>query len=904
MSAHVDNYWKNLFFTIVFLLFFSGIPFCFSQPTSSDTSVKDSANICRMTLKNGLRVVIVKNSLAPIVTTEMNYLVGSDETPEGFPGTAHALEHMMFRGSPGLSSSQLSEISALLGGNNNAQTQQMVTQYYFTVPAEDAGVALRIESIRMRGILCTDSLWEKERGAIKQEVAQDLSNPLYLYLNKLYPLMFSGTPYAYDALGSDSSFDKTTATHLKEFYSKWYVPNNAVLVIVGDIDPQKIVPDIRTNFEDIPSRNLPPKPVFKFSDIKNRRLSLPTDLPNGLVVIAYRFPGSNSSQYAAAQVLSDVFNSQRGKLYQLVINGKALSIQFDYEPLPEAGLGFLVAEFPKDSNPDILVRNIDSIINNELTYGIDTDLVQSAKIQEISEAEFMKNSIEGLASVWSDAVAIRGRKSPEEDLRAIQNVTMSDLNNCARTFIDSSHAIISILTPQPSGNQITQHAFGGKETFASKQTMGIKLPSWADSALGKISIPHSTLNPTVMKLQNGITLIVQPESISNTVSVYGRINSNPDIQQPIDKEGIAEIVDELFEFGSKSRDRISLVKSLDSIGAKMSVGATFSIQTLEQHFAKGMDLLADNLLHPRFPEDAFSIVRQKISFIVTGELQSPGYITNRAILHALLPKNDPELREPAPVKINAINLQDVIDYYNKVFRPDMTTIVVIGKISPTVAKEIVWKNFKEWKLTGLKPKIDLPTVPLNKATTIVIPNKSRVQDIVYLSQILTMKRSAPDYYALHLGNQIFGGSSFSAMLFQDLRVNNGLVYYARSQINVSKTRGSFLITYACDPDKVAKVKSMVDQDLKLMKDSLVQDNVLNQAKALLIREIPLSEGSQKSIASGLLKRSLDDLPLDEPVLAAKKYLKINSNDIKKAFTTWIHPENLAQIIEGPQPPQQ
>jgi zinc protease len=97
---------------------------------------------------------------------------------------------------------------------------------------------------------------------------------------------------------------------------------------------------------------------------------------------------------------------------------------------------------------------------------------------------------------------------------------------------------------------------------------------------------------------------------------------------------------------------------------------------------------------------------------------------------------------------------------------------------------------------------------------------------------------------------------------------------------------------------------MVDQDLKLMKDSLVQDNVLNQAKTLLIREIPLSEGSQKSIASGLLKRSLDDLPLDEPVLAAKKYLKINSNDIKKAFTTWIHPENLAQIIEGPQPPQQ
>lgn len=900
MSIRTEYYQNYLSTFFIVILFFIGLEYCLAEPVHPDTAnnIEDAGTVLRATLNNGLRVIIVKNSLAPVVTTEMNYLVGSDETPEGFPGTAHALEHMMFRGSPGLSSSQLSDIGALLGADNNAQTQQMVTQYYFTVPAVDLGVALRIESIRMRGILCTDSLWDKERGAIEQEVAQDLSNPLYLFSTKLYQLMFSGTPYENDALGSDSSFNRTSAADLKKFHSQWYVPNNAVLVIVGDVDPQSALSDVKRNFEEIPSRNLPSRPVFKFTEVKHQKLQMPTDLPNGLAVIAYRFPGSDNSQYAAALVLSDVLNSQRGKLYQLVTGGKALSIEFYYEPLPEGGIGFLVAEFPRDTNPEPLLQSIDSIINIELTKGFDPNLLQAAKLQKISVAEFQKNSIDGLASVWSEAVAVRGRSSPDEDLVAIQNVSVDDINHCARTFIDSAHSIVSVLTPRSSGQQITANSFRGAESFGSKQTKGVELPSWADSALGKLSVPHSTLNPVAMKLPNGITLIVQSESISNTVSVFGNIKSNPDLQQPANKEGVAILTDQLFEYGSKSRDRVSILKSLDSIGADMSVGSSFSLQILTQYFSKGVNLLADNLLHPGFPEEAFKTIQQKTFSDVAGERESPDYITHRAILNAILPKGDPQLREPVPEKIKALSLQDVKNYYSKVFRPDMAAIVVIGKISPAIAREIIWKNFKEWNATGAKPQTDLPAVPLNKGTAVVVPNKARVQSIVYLAEILNMKRSNPDYYSLQLGNQILGGSNFSARLFKDLRENSGLVYYVGSSVDFSKNRGSFLVTYACDPDNVAKVKSIVVQNLKLMRDSLVQNSELDEAKALLLRKIPLSEASVDRIAVGLLMRSVNALPLDEPVRAAEHYLKIDGADIKEAFSKRIFPENLAQIIEG------
>lgn len=893
---------RNPYKTIskTFLILFVFIA-CINVAFAKGENPKKDDSVLRATLENGLRVIIVKNDLAPVVTTELNYLVGADEVPKGFPGTAHALEHMMFRGSKGLNADQLADISAAMGGNFNADTRQNVTQYFFLVPSEDLDLALHVESIRMKSLLSTDSLWKNERGAIEQEVAQDLSNPQYVFYKKLLEAMFKGTPYAHDALGTKSSFDKTTGAMLKKFHESWYVPNNAVLVIVGKVDPQNALKDVKNLFGDIPNKKLPQRPEINLNPVKTDTLNLNTDLPYGLAVVSFRMPGTSDPDYAAAQILTDVLNNRRGDLYGLVPQGKALYAGFSLSGLPKSGLSFTVGVFPKGANSKKLLKEESDVLSKYLKKGFPKDLVLAAKNHEIANAEFRKNSILGLANAWSEAVAVDGNESPNAELDMLKKVTVEDVDRVARKYLNFNHAIYAILTPQESGKPISRKGFGGAESFAPKNPKAVELPEWAQNSIEQLKVPESVIHPVVDTLSNGIRLIIQPESISNSVSIYGEVKNNPDLEIPKGREGVSSVLSQLFSYGTTSLDRLAFQKALDDIGAHENAGANFRLEVPGKNIEKGVQLLADNLLHPALPEKYFKVVQTQTAREVAGELKSPDYLSHRAMWESLLPKNDPQLRHSTPGSIDSLSIKNVKEYYSKVFRPDLTTIVVAGNIDPKEAKQLIEKYFTGWKAQGLKPKTEYSPVPLNKPETTAVPDKSRIQDAVTLAENLELTRSNPEYYALQLGNRVLGGGFYASRFYKDLRENSGLVYYVSSRFNVGKTRATYMVSYGCDPPNVSKARSVIVRDLKEMQKTPVGEKELHQAKEIAVRTIQVSESSVGSIANGLLSRSINDLPLNEPTITAKKYLEMTSQEIRDAFSKWVHPDNFVQVSQGPNP---
>jgi zinc protease len=872
-----------------------------SATAAAAANIERSA-VVRATLPNGMRVVILRNSLAPVVTVEMNFLVGGDETPRGFPGMAHAQEHMAFRGCTGMNADQTAAIYAELGGRNNADTQQNITQYFATVPAADLEVALEAQAACLRGIDDSAQEWAQERGAIEQEVSRDLSNPTYKFIDRLNLDMFAGTPYAHDPLGTRPSFEATTAAMLKTFYDKWYSPSDAILVIVGDVDPDTALAKVRSLFGDIPRRPVPPRPVVHLLPVKSETFTLESNLPYVLGFIAYRFPGTDSPDYAASQVLADVLSSERGDLYGMVPAGKALAAQFGLsETYPKASVAFGLVALPAGEKAAAAITEMRGILADYARRGVPEDLVAAAKRGELASAEFERNSIPGLASVWSTALAAEGRNSPDEDIAAIERVTLADVNRVARVYLADANSITATLQPVPTGKPVATKGFGGAEEVTSAPTKPVALPPWAEASLAQLKLPADYIKVTDERLPNGIRLIVNSDAISPTVSVVGVVEHNFDLQTPPGKEGVSDLLNGLFSYGSQTLDRLAFQKALDDIAANENAGYRFSTAVLKEHFSRAVELLADNELHPALPQQAFDILQKRTAQFVAGNLESPQYRTSRALEVALIPAGDPTLREITPASVKDVSLADVKQFYAATIRPDMTTIVVSGDVTPEEARSVVERWFGAWTAQGPKPETTLPAIALNSATAVAVADPQAVQDSVVLAEQLQLNRFDPDYYALQLGNHVLGGGFYATRLYHDLRQVAGYVYTVGIGLDASKTRASYSVNYGCDPENVSKARALIQRDLEQMRTTNVTPDELHQAKALLLRQIPLSEASEEAVAMGLLGRAQIGLPLDEPILAAKRYYELDADQVRAAFAKLLRPDAFVQVVRGPAP---
>ncbi len=857
----------------------------------------------RATLTNGMQVVIIRNTLAPVATVEANFLVGGNETPEGFPGMAHAQEHMAFRGCTGMTADQTSAIYALLGGENNADTQQTITQYFETVPSGDVDVALEAQAACLKGIDDSDAEWNQERGAIEQEVQRDLSNPTYKFVDRLNGAIFAGTPYAHDPLGTKASFDATTGTMLKDFYTKWYSPSDMILIVVGDVDPAATITKIKSLYEGIPSHPVPARPQVNLQPFESQTFSIDSNLPYVLGFIAYRFPGTDSPDYAAVQILADVLGNERADLYgNLVPTGKALATEFGMaETYPKASVGYGAVALPASADATSAIAEMRQILTKYATDGVPQDLVDAAKRSEIAQAEFERNSIPGLADVWSNALAAEGRNSPEEDVDAIRKVTLADVNRVAKQYLLNASTITATLKPVNGGGPVAEKGYGGSETVTSAPTKPVELPDWAKGPLEQLEVPSNTLAVSDTTLANGIRLIVRTDSTTPTVTVLGEVKHEDDLQTPTGEDGVAGVLDGLYSYGTQSLDRLAFAKALDDIAADENAGFNFSLTVLKEYFSRGVELLADNELHPALPENAFLVTRQQTAQFVAGRNRSPGYQTSRALTLGLVPAGDPSLRETTPDTVTKLTLDEVKQYHDSTLRPDLTTMVVIGDVTADEAKTVIEQWFGNWKAAGAKPETDLKAIPVNPASASTVPDPEAVQDEVTLAEQLNLNRFDPDYYPLELGNHVLGGGFYATRLYHDLRQVNGYVYDVDVSLNAEKTRASYSVTYGCDPQNVSKARALIVRDLEQMRTQDVSPSELEQAKTLLLRHIPLSTASEESVARGLLARAVIGLPLDEPVRSAQIYMKLTADDVKNAFAKQLRTDNLVQVVRGPAP---
>ncbi|HTX56575.1 MAG TPA: pitrilysin family protein [Candidatus Acidoferrales bacterium] len=868
---------------------------CLAMPAGAE-----SLTVTRATLPDGLRVVVVHNPLAPVVSTVLNYEVGSDE--ETIAGEAHALEHMMFRGSATLSSSQLMDTVSLTGGDFDADTEDAITQFYFTVPSQYLEIALHLERSRASGLSLAPAQWASERKAITQEVTQDNSSAIYRLFTKMIGRMLGGTPYAKSTLGTVYDFAHNVNTpQLRAFYGTWYHPNNAVYVIVGDVDGPATIAKIKALWDDLPAAKLPPKPPVKLSPVLAHVYRDSSDEPYTIVLTGYRLPGYDSPDYAASEILQDVLSSQRGALYDLTASGKALYTGFEAQTFQKAAIGVAIGVVPVSVKPEIIDQEMRAVIDGYRKNGIPDDLVEAAKQREIAQLEFTANSIEDQAFEWSQAVAVQGLNSPDDMESAFERVTTADVDRVLRTYVNNERAVAAYAVPKNTGAMSTGGGGPGKENNMVPPSTHQPLPSWAQSILHNLNVPPKTLDPTSMTLANGIRLIVQPESITKTVVLEGEIENHPFVQEPLDQRGINELTTALFPFGTTTYDRVQYQAELDKISANVSAGTDFGVEVLAKDFDRGVQLLADDELHPAFDPDSFAIVKRQFVGQMQGEVTSPGYLTQVALANALYPVGDPYRARPTLESVGSLTLDDVKAWYASAYRPDLTTIVVIGDTTPDAARAVVEKYFGAWTAVGPKPQTHPPAVPPNKPSQVVVPAQGRVQSSVELVELNDLRRTDPGWAALQLANTALSGGFYSSILFHDLREVHGYVYSVSSAFAVGETRSSFHVDYACDPQNIVPAETAAIADLQRMRTTPLSQSDLLRAKALLLGDVPIHQASYDGVSSLFLDYAEKGLPLDQYELDARAYLDATAAQVQAAFAKWVRPDDFVRVVTGPGP---
>lgn len=403
-------------------------------------------------LSNGLKVIMLQNTKSPIVTFQVWYRAGSRNERLGKTGAAHVLEHMMFKGTPTVSGEEFSRLISENGGEENAFTSHDFAAYFETLRSDRIGVSIALESDRMRNLVLREEDFKTERMVVLEERRMRVDdNPQSSLMEQLDSAAFQSQPYGWPVIGWMGDLERLTLEDIQGFYSAYYNPGNAFIVIVGDFNKETLIPELEKAFGSIPGP--PPLEIYQIKDPPRsgeRRVWLERPSQLGQVIAAYNVPNLHERDAYVLEVIRAVLSAGKSaRLYdRLVRKGLALEALADYSLISQdPGLFYVAASYLPDKD----TAEVESALYDELeklkSTPVDTRELEKAKNQLESKFVFEQDSLFSLglglalyeiASDWRDI----GKYIP-----SIRGVTPEDIRRVASTYFTPRNRTVGILVP-------------------------------------------------------------------------------------------------------------------------------------------------------------------------------------------------------------------------------------------------------------------------------------------------------------------------------------------------------------------------------------------------------------------------------------------------------------------------
>lgn len=881
-------------------LFISLLPLPSAQAAVTDTAIEITFK--KFVLTNGLTLIVHEDRKAPIVAVNLWYHVGSKNEKPGKTGFAHLFEHLMFTGSDhfkgGGDQRAFFEAMERIGATDlNGTTSNDRTDFFENVPKNALDVALWIESDRMGHLLGSidQARLDTQRGVVQNEKRQGENQPYgvteELIVKGTAPV---GHPYSWSVIGSMEDLGAASLADVKEWFTNYYGAANTVLVLAGDIDADTALKQVERYFGEIPAG----PPVARYQSwvpqIGGTRREVVADrVPHARLYKVWNIPPYGEADNVYLDLVSDVMAAGKSsRLYKRLVYDEQIATEVSASVSPNeiSGQFMIVAT----ARPGVDLARIEKAIDEEMTRflakGPTTAELQRAKAGKI--AGFVRG-IERIGGFGgkSDVLAMNEtyRGDPgfyQTPLKFTREATVKDLQSAAKQWLTDDVYILEVLPYADYGT-------------TSSTVDRSKLPTpGADPEVKFPAFQRATL-------ANGLKIILVERHSLPLVQFSLQLDAGYAADQ-FAIPGTAKLTLQMLDEGTARRTSLQISDELASLGANLGARSSLdvssvSLSTLTSTLNRALDVYADVILNPAFPEADFRRLQKQLLAGIQQEKSEPFGLALR-VFPKLLYGNGHAYGNPlsgsgTEASIGKLTAADLRKFHATWFKPNHATLIIVGD---TTLKEIVpklEKLFARWK-PGAVPAKNLATVePQKKSSVYLIDRPGAIQSVILAGHV-GLPKSDPDNIAVETMNTVLGGT-FTSRVNLNLREDKHWTYGAGTVPLAARGQGPFVAYAPVQTDKTKESMIEMDKELRgILGPRPITAQELSTAQKNQTLSLP---GQWETI--GAVGGSLDELvafglPEDYFTTYPDKVRALTANDLTKAAQKAVHPDQLVWVVIG------
>jgi zinc protease len=891
-----------------------------SAPTLSAPAAPPAAALPRIafdktTLPNGLEVILIEDHRLPIVAVNIWYHVGPANEAPGLTGFAHLFEHMMFAATRHLPRGLADRLLEGAGAtDSNGSTDYDRTNYYDTVPSNQLELALWVHADRMGYLLdvLDQTALSNQQDVVRNERRQSVENRPYGIVEEAlnHALFPKNHPYYASVIGSHADIQNARLADVRDFFTRYYGPNNASIVIAGDIDKAKTRALVAKYFGAFKRSAPVAKPQVTTPPItRERRLTVADRVELPRVYMAWLTPPAyqpgDTELAVTAQILA---GGKAGRLYKSLVYER----QIAQDTAAAQNSNALASTFMIDvtARPGVDAAALETAIDAEL---------KSLRDQGPSEAEVerARNTIEtamlsaieklggaGLANQVNQYNQYTGDPGYlPKDLARLRRVTAADVQRVARSYLQPNARVVVAgvpgkpeLGPDPAAPPVQAAAKARPAAGINREEAWRRQPPKPGPA-PKFTLPQGES----FTLPNGLRVIHHYNPALPLVAAELVVKSGSDAN-PDDTPGLAGFTAQLLQEGTTTRSAPRIADEIAQLGAfigsaSSTDSSTVSLLSLKSTFAQALDVLADVVLHPAFP--TAEVERQRAARIgaLSQQRDNPELVAAVAGAGALYGAKHPygygQLgTEPA---IRAVTRDDLYQFWRRHYLPANAALIVAGDITLDELRSLAEARFGAWPRAAPKPV--LPGDPDGTRARLVMVDKPDAPQTALRVTQLAAQRKTPDYPAMQVMNAALGGL-FSSRINLNLREEKGYSYGMFSAFRYDRTPGPFVIAGSVRTDATGAAVSEIFKELRAIRATPLPAAELAGARDSQVYSLPGQFETNSAIGASLAETYVFDLPPDYWRTLPDQFRRVTAAQVQAAANKYLAPERMKVIAVG------